>query len=266
MLELTKETYHSIEAQIEYLSASRYLDFAGCLGKVPCEARAMAQMHYDWIEEPSAAMLMSSYVDAHFSGHLETFKVQNPSIFTNKKELKAQYLHAEKIIQRIESDEYFMKCLSGQKQLIMTAELFGAQWSIMIDSYIEGVAAFDLKVMADLSKAHYVKDWGRMSFIQYYGYIEQAAIYQAVIAKVTGQTILPYIAAASKEEEPDIEVIGFYQDDLDAILEVVGGNIPRILKVKSGEVEPDRCQQCAYCRKTKVLSAPRHFSELILKV
>ena len=51
------------------------------------------------------------------------------------------------IIARIERDEYFMKYMSGQKQVIMTGELFGAKWKIKIDSYIPDVAIVDLKVM-----------------------------------------------------------------------------------------------------------------------
>ena len=34
--------------------------------------------------------------------------------------LKADYIKANEIIARIERDEYFMRCMSGQKQVIMT--------------------------------------------------------------------------------------------------------------------------------------------------
>lgn len=264
-LKLTVENYHSPQARKEYLSASRYKDYAGSLGIVPCEARALALERGEWEEAPTPSMLMSSFVDAHFSGNLGAFKSQNPDIFTKQGELKAQYKDAEKIIQRIERDPYFMKYMSGQKQVIMTAELFGARWSCMIDSFIPDVAIVDLKVMADLRKAFWVKDWGNMSFIQFWGYIEQAAIYQAVVEKNTGKQLPFYIAAASKEDEPDLEIIAFDQNSIDEILTVIERNVLRILDVKSGKVTPDRCGQCDYCRKTKVLHEPIHYSDLILK-
>lgn len=265
-MQLNVENYHSIEAKGTYMSASRYKDFAGSLGIVPCESRAIAMMKGIWIEEPTPAMIVSSYVDNHFSGNLSVFKAQNPEIFTQKGELKAQFLHANEIIARIERDPYFMKYMAGEKQVIMTAELFDVQWSIMIDSYIKDVAIVDLKIMADLNKAHWVKDQGQMSFVEYYGYLEQGAIYQMVVKKKTGNLLPFFIAGASKESHPDIGIIGVDQPRIDDVLTVIQTNMERIKKLRSGDIEPDRCEICDYCRETKILTKPIHFSELILKV
>jgi hypothetical protein len=223
----------------------------------------MAMFRGEWKEEPTNAMLVSSYVDAHFAGSLDIFKAQNSSIFTKSGELKSEYRNAENIIHRVERDEYFMKFMSGEKQVIMTAELFGAQWSIMIDSYLPDVAIVDLKVMADISKTHWVKDYGHMSFVEFYGYREQAAIYQAVVEKNTGKRLPFYIAAASKEAFPDIEIIGFTQKDLDDTLSMIELSTKRIISLKSGEIFPDACGICNYCRFNKKLSKPIHFSELL---
>ncbi len=266
MIELNSSNYHSSDARREYMSASRYKDFAGSLGIFPCEACALAKDMGEWHEGPSEAMKVSSYVDAHFSGSLDVFKSKNPDIFTQKGELKAGYKHAETIIKRIEESEYLMKCLSGEKQVIMTAEFFGAKWSIMIDSYIKDCAIVDLKVMANINKAHWVKDYGQMSFIQYYGYVAQAAIYQRVVEINTGKR-LPFIfAVASKEDEPDIAAVGVTDQDLNDELVAIERNMARIMEIKAGTVAPDRCERCAYCRKTKVITGPVHFSELILSI
>lgn len=263
---LTKENYHSSEAQKEYMSASRYKNFCGSLGLVPCEARALAMMHGTWVEEPTPAMIVSSYIDNHFSETLDVFKAQHPEIMTQKGELKAEFKHANTIIQRIEADDYFMKFMSGKKQVIMTAELFDCPFSIMIDSYIPGVAIVDLKVMADLNKSHWVKDYGHMSFVQYYGYLEQAAIYQAVVKEKTGEQLDFLIAGASKEKQPDIEIIGFTQEDLNDIMTLIERNMQRVKALRSGIEEPDSCNTCDFCRSRKVLTHPVHFSELILNV
>ena len=65
---LTAENYYSQEANREYLSVSQYKDFCGSLGKIPCEAQALAKLNGEWEMEETTSMLVGSYVDAHFEG------------------------------------------------------------------------------------------------------------------------------------------------------------------------------------------------------
>lgn len=263
---LTEQNYFSPEANQKYMSVSQFKDFAGSQGKQPCEALALAKQSGEWTEEKSTPLLVGSYVDSHFEGTLDIFKAQNPEIFTQKGELKANYKQAEYIIQRIERDTYFMMFMSGKKQVIMTANIFGVDWKIKIDSYLEDKAIVDLKVMASLTKSEWVKDYGHMSFINYWGYDIQGAIYQKVVEINTGKKLPFFIAGASKEKEPNIEIIFLDQQSLDDALSIVEYNLPRVLKVKNKEVKADRCGVCDYCRFTKVLSKPLHYSELIEKL
>lgn len=262
---LTPENYFSREAMTEYFSVSQYKDFAGCMGTRGCEAMALAKMRGEWSPELSCALLVGSYVDAHFSGTLDVFKAQTPDIFTQKGELKAEYKQADEIIARIERDEYFMKYLAGEKQNIFTGEIFGVPWKCKVDSLMRGVYIADLKVMRSLSDAFWVKDFVHMSFVQYWGYDLQAAIYQNLVQINTGERLPFFIAAASKEAVTDIEIIGFTQKDLDESLSTIEPNVRRIADLKAGKFQPDRCGSCDYCKSTKVLSKPVHFSELILK-
>ena len=136
---LTNENYFSPESNLEYLSVSQYKDFIGTMGKVGCEAQAMAKLDGEWgFNNKSTALLVGSYVDSHFEGTLDLFKAQNPEIFLKNGGLKSDYKKAEEIINRIERDEVFMQYMSGEKQVIMTAELFGSPWKIKIDSYHPG--------------------------------------------------------------------------------------------------------------------------------
>lgn len=263
---LTNENYFSQEADREYLSVSQYKNFMGTLGKPACEAEAMALLDGRWEREKSTALMVGSYVDAHFEGSLDLFRAQNPSLFKKDGGLKAEYVKAEEIINRIERDELFMKYMSGEKQVIMTAEMFGAQWKIKIDSYLEGKAIVDLKVMRELHKAEYTKDYGYMDFIQYWGYDLQGAIYQEVVYRNTGKRLPFFIAAASKEKETDIELIWIPDEHLHEKLIEVERNTPKILALKDGGVEPIRCELCDYCKHTKVLKQPIHFSELLGEV
>jgi len=260
---LTAENYHSPEANREYLSVSQYKDFVGTLGQLGCEEYALAKIDGAWEDETTTALLVGSYVDAHFEDTLDIFKAKHPELFKRDGGLKAEYVRAEEIINRIERDEYFMKFMSGQKQVIMTGELFGAKWKIKIDSLLPHIAIVDLKIMDNINKAFWVKDSGYMDFTQYWGYDIQGAIYQEIYYQNTGERLPFYIAAATKEKFPNIEIIQIDNKHLQEKLYEVESNIPRIIALKNKVIEPDRCGICDYCKHTKVLTGPIHYSELI---
>jgi len=260
---LTAENYYSKEANKEYMSVSQYKDFAGTYGKMACEFSAIEKLEERWKQKKTTPLLVGSYVDSYFEGTLEEFKKENPEIFTQKGELKANYKQAERIIARMERDPLFMQYMSGEKQVIMTGELFGAEWKIKIDSFVRGIAITDLKVMASITKLEWVKDIGYLDFVRYWGYDIQGAIYQEIVYQNTGERPPFYIAAGTKEEEPNIEVIHVTQNYLDEAKHMVEMNMPRILRVKNGEAEPDRCEMCDCCRHTKVLKRPISITNLV---
>ena len=263
-MKLTKENYHSIEAAKKYFSVSQYKELAGSLGQKGCEARAMALMRGEWEIEMTTAIKVGNYVDAHFTGNLDVFKAQHPEILKKDLTLKSEYIQANEIIARIERDPYFMKYLSGRKQVIFTGKIFGVEWKCKIDSYIDDVLITDLKVMREIRKAHWAKDYGHMSFIQYWGYDLQAAVYQKLAEINTGKQLPFFVAAATKEKVTDLEIIGFTQLELDDVMSTIEPHVHRIKDLKSGKVEPDRCETCDWCKTTRVLTKPIHHSELIL--
>lgn len=158
-----------------------------------------------------------------------------------------------------------MKYMSGEKQKIMTGELFGAEWKIKMDSYLP-IAIVDLKVMASISKPEWVRDIGYLDFVRYWGYDIQGAVYQEIDYRNTGVRKPFYIAAATKEAEPDIQIIQITQNYLDEALGVVKANMPRVLEVKAGRAKPDRCEQCDCCRHTRVLTHPIRIADLTMMV
>jgi hypothetical protein len=148
----------------------------------------------------------------------------------------------------------------------MTGNLFGCDWKIKMDSYLEDVAIVDLKVMASITDLKWVKDIGYLDFVRYWGYDIQGAIYQKIVEINTGKKLPFYIAAATKETEPDIRIIQITQNYLDEALSVVEANIGRILRVKNGEQEPDRCELCDCCRHHRVLKAPISILDLTVGI
>lgn len=265
-MKLTSENYFSPEALTAYFSVSQYKDFVGTMGQKGCEAMALAKMRGEWQQEMTTALLIGSYVDAHFEGTLDVFRAQHPEICKKNGELMACFEHANTVIARIERDPYFMKYLAGEKQVIFTGEIFGVQWKCKIDSLLRGICLVDLKVMRAIRDSFWVKDIGYMSFVEFWGYDIQAAIYQRLAEINLGTKLDFFLAAATKENYPDIEIIGFTQHDLDNAMSTIAPDIERIKKLKAGEAEPDRCEDCDYCKSTKVLTKPVHFSELILGI
>lgn len=265
-MQLTDKDYYSQEANLEYMSVSGYKDFAGTYGKMPCEFAAMEKLAGRWEDEETTALLVGSYVDAHFEGTLERFKRGHPSLFKRDGGLKADYMKADEIIERIEKDQYFMRYMSGQKQVIMTGEIFGAKWKIKIDSYIPDTAIVDLKVMSSITELKWVRDIGYLDWVRYWGYDTQGAVYQEIVRQNTGKKLPFYIAAASKEKEPDIRIIHVTDNYLQEALYAVETNMPRILRVKSGEAEPDRCELCSCCRHNRVLTRPISINDLTASI
>lgn len=265
---LTSENYYSTEADKEYLSVSQYKNFVGSLGRPGCEAYALAKLNEEWVEnmEDSDALMVGSYVDAHFEGTLDTFKAQHSCMFKKDGSLMAKYIKANEMINRCERDDLFMAYMSGEKQVIMTADMFGAKWKIKIDSYIKDKCIVDLKTCQSITKTFYHADAGNMNFLHEWGYYIQGAVYQKIVEINTGKKLPFFIAAVSKEKEPDIQVIACEQSFLDEALAEVESNVPKILALKNNEINPIRCEQCDYCKHTKVLKAPIWSSDLIGEV
>lgn len=261
-MRLNESNYYGSSANIEYMSVSQYKDFVGTYGRNGCEYAAMEKLNGNWNEKPSNAMMLGSYVDSYFEGSLENFKFHHPGIFMKNGGLKADFRKAEEVIARIKRDDYFMKYMSGEKQVIMTGEIFGVKWKIKIDSYIPDIAIVDLKVMKSLTEQKFVKDIGYLDFIRTWGYDIQGAIYQEVVFQTTGKRLPFYIAGVSKEFEPDIRIIQVTQGYLDEALYGVESNIKRVIGIKSGKIVPDRCERCDCCRFSRVLSAPISIEEL----
>lgn len=255
-MQLCAENYYSSVANYAYMSVSVFKDFFGTYGKAACEEQALAKIKGTWVEEKSTALLVGSYVDAYFEGTLEEYKLANPQIFKKDGGLKAEYLHADTIIRRIERDPYFMKTLSGEKQVIMTGEIGGAPWKIKMDSYLPDIAIVDLKVVESINKMKWVPDIGYLDFIRYWSYDIQGAVYQEIVRQNTGKTLPFYISAATKEKTPRICVIQVPQSVLTDALKTVETALPHILDVKYGRVKPIRCGLCDYCAETHVITKP----------
>ena len=249
-MKLTNDNYYSVEANKAFWSVSQFKMFE------KCEAAGLAESRGDYVREMTDALLLGSYIDAFFTDELNLFLDANGSQMFNKRtgELLAKFKHSDEIIERILAQPKMVEMLEGDKQSIFTAELFGVPWKIKTDVY-NGERIVDLKIVRDFEDI-YEKGYGYRSWVEYWGYDIQGAVYQKIEQIATGRDKpLPfYLVAATKEKVPDLKIIQLPQDVLDDALKIVEAKIERFDLIKSGDVEPIRCEKCDYCKATKIVT------------
>lgn len=255
-MKLTKRNYFSRKANQEYMSVSQFKSFR------KCQAAAMAELKGKYQQDKSTALLIGSYVDSYFEGTMKSFQNRNPEIFKRDGMLKAEYIQANAIIERIERDKLFSDYLSGSKQVIMTGEINNVPVKIKIDSLLSDKIV-DLKIMKDFEDV-YDSEKGRVPWFEAWGYDLQGAVYQEIVRQNIGKRLPFYLAAATKEKIPDIDIVHIPQNMLDFALEEPKRDIEMYDAIKKGIIDPERCEKCDYCKASKVLSEPTEADEFYL--
>lgn len=163
MDKLNKKNYFSSEHNWKYTGSSQIKDF------IQCESCAMAKLRGEWIEEPSKAQIVSSYIDAYLSDELVEFEMNNSDIFLKNGSLKAEYRQAEEVIEQMKQDKMFWKYVSGGKhQKIITGIISGVPVKIKTDNYYKDKAIIDEKSVASLDLIWNDKLKCKQNFIDYY--------------------------------------------------------------------------------------------------
>lgn len=252
---ITSENYYSSENAVKFMSVSQFKAF------LDCEAKTVAEISGDFQRESTTAMLIGSYVDAWFDGTLDAFRELHPEIFLKNGGLKADFVLADSIIQRVSEDPEFMKYMSGEKQKIFTGTISGVQFKGKLDSYHAGKCIVDLKVMRDFEPVW--KNGKKQHFIEAWGYDIQGAVYQELVFQATGEKLPFVICAVTKEKVPDIAIFSIPQECLDYCLDFVKNNAPHFNEVKQGLVSPERCGKCDFCKSTKKLDGAVDYRDTI---
>ena len=272
-LKLTDDNYYSQEANWEYMSASQFKSFR------KCEAAALAELRGEWGRKETSALLVGSYVDAYFSNELEQFKAAHPELFKRDGSLKAEFQNAHAIAERLNQDELSRMLLSGKHQVIKTGRIAGVWYKTKADSLLTsrqveaickkfpqvqelvpfgGAIIVDLKCMKDFDTIWDSETGERVSFVEYWGYDIQGAIYQ----KVDNRMAPFVIVGVTKEAAPDITAIHVPDEDLSFALAEVEALSPRYAAIKRGELSPVGCGKCAYCRSVKRLEGITHYKKI----
>ena len=264
MLELMQDNYHSCAANLEYMSRSQYVGFV-----FECEAKEMAKLSMEWVDVPTTAQEVGQYVHSWSAGTQAEFRAIHTSMFTKANTLRAEYLLANTMIDCLQEDLFVMSYLDGEKEKILTAEMYGVPWKIMMN-----VHSIVPRRIVDLITTRSIieKVWDEaarryVSFIELYKAPLQVAIYSEVERLAMGRAAEDWsefmIVAVSKEKYPDKAVLNMTNPTrLAAELTAIEAHMPRIIALKARLVEPTRCANCNYCRSTKMLSGAIQYSGL----
>ena len=261
-MNLNKKNYYSQEANQEYMSVSQFKDF------FKCEALALAKI--DGFNEftSNTALLVGNYVHSYFESdeaHCEFLKENDEAIKTKAGKPRADFITADNMINKLKNDNFFNFVYQGEKEHILTGEFFGTEWKARIDCLnVEKGYFVDIKTTASMDKRYWSKKYLKMvSFVENYDYVLQMAVYKVLLEKKFGKSFEPYIMAVSKDEPTNIAAIKFDEERFTAEYDLIETLLPRIIKVKNKEIEPHRCENCAYCKQTKQLTGFIEVGELL---
>lgn len=252
--QLTKDNYHSLEANQHYMSVSQFKQ------AMQCEAAMIAELKGEFTRPHSTALAVGSYLHAAFESD-EVFgqylEDNHDSIFKARGGKYSDYEKADEMIETIKNDKFCMFALEGEKEVIMTGELFGAQWKIKVDNINHQRGFFtDLKSTQELAKRYWSEKYSNyVSFVQAYDYVLQMYVYREIIYRNTGRYYNPYIVAVTKESPPDKAVLHFDSSRFEFEADYIQQMLPSVLEAKVGTKKAHRCDKCAYCRATKQLES-----------
>lgn len=248
-MQLNSSNYYSKEADTFYFSASQIKSFRRC------EAATMAALRGEYVRPMSTALTVGQYVDEALTGDLESWKAAHPEILKRDGSLKADYEGARLMVERAMRDKLFMDYMDGEHQVIVTADLFGmypfkAKLDVLGDGRI-----VDLKTVRDL-KSQYLPGQGRVDFATAWDWPLQMAIYQRMVYAHVGKKLPCYLAVITKETPADIRIVKIEQERMDAEIAWLEQAMPRFEAVKSGAIDPERCEMCEWCRESRILMGP----------
>lgn len=290
---LSEQFYYTPESDRKYMSPSLFKALT------TCEARAMAKLRGEYEYPPLPSLLIGQYVETvllnedverFLAEHEEMFvtklvenadtiakvaetnpelvtrnltwkpssknkaKELRPDAFSIERELRSEFTICGQVIERAQRDKMFMDFLQGDHQTVLTGTIDGVLWKGKTDVIdVEKGRIVDLKVMADTKRR------GGISFIEAYRYDEQLAIYRLLAEKTYKKPFRCYIACVTKESPSDVVLAEVPEWRIRELEASVRDRMPHVAAVWRGEIEPEHCGMCDYCRDTKVLTHPIDF-------
>lgn len=252
-MQLTEKNYYSREADEAYFSASQIKSFK------KCEAATMAALRGEYERPVTQALLQGQFVDEALTGNFGDWILGHPEVAKRDGNLKAEFMQCQEMVSRAKRDPLFMEFMEGEHQVILTAKLFGVPFKAKFD-VLGPDKIVDLKTVKDL-KSQYLPGQGRVDFATAWDWPLQMAIYQKIYQANDGVLLPCYLAVITKETPADIRLIRIEQERMDAEIGWLQQVLPRYEAIKDGVIDPERCEACAWCRESRVLTEPENLGD-----
>lgn len=252
-MKLTNDNYFSPEANLIYMSTSQFKSFSSC------QAKALAELKCEWKVDKNC-FKEGHFFEACVTNKIESFIAENPDMISSrgetKGEIKSNYNKVINSANAFKSQKLFTDSIKKcEEQVILTGEIGGIKFKGCIDFLNpETLEGFDTKCMKDFNKIYSEEDKMRVSWYFAYGYNLQMAIYQELIRQNYGIVGNQHLLAVTKEEIPNVQAVKFSDEILQNAVDIIEHYAPIYDKIKRGEIEPERCEKCDYCKSTKVLT------------
>jgi hypothetical protein len=267
-MEITQENYYSQEANQAYFTASQIKTF------MDCPSRWIAERCGKYKRQVTKELFHGQYIDTALTEpeKFDQFCMDHSDeIFTgNKKYKPIQDIDAA--IRRVKRDEYFMRMITGEAQVIITLEDFhGHPYKCMLDILNkEECFLTDLKSTFDINGELWtVLDDGsfaKLHWIAHWRYPLQIALYREAVLLKWGFRAEPFIAGMEKKAIPNFDVFAMldpanplpFQGELKRGIEAMD-RMDLIQHLGPFEEGVDSCGRCEWCLMNKELSGPKMF-------
>lgn len=283
-IKLNNNNYYDRDTDLQYQSATLFKSY------LKCEAETQAELSGEWDpEKDNKALLVGNYLHSYFESQEahEEFLFENrwsiyKSIKANKKDIEAgvetkefetdsgkksvkklskamysEYGIADKMIDALAKDKGFCQLYQGEKEAIVTGEIFNVAWKGKVDCLdLDHKRFFDLKTVKDIHETYWNSELHeRETFVAQRNYQLQMYVYRELIHQTFGVWCTPFIIAVSKQTYPDKQLISISDYRMQEAEELIVDKQERIENVRHGEVDPIGCGDCDYCRSTKQLDS-----------
>jgi hypothetical protein len=252
MLQLTPETYFSSEADKEYISVSQYHLFTSC------ESRALAIINGTEKKIESDSFLQGQLFESLVAGDAQLFMAKHPEMISTRGstagQLKAEFQKVVNAAEKFNSQQFFTDIIEKcEKQVILTGKICDVPVKCCLDLFDrETCSIYDIKCMSDFKESWNKQEKKYIPWYYQWGYVLQLAVYREIVKQNFGKEPKEIaLLAASKEEVPDIQAIKFSPEVLNTELVEFKNNIKIYDAIKKGQIEPEHCGTCDYCKKAK---------------
>ncbi|MDO5311720.1 MAG: PD-(D/E)XK nuclease-like domain-containing protein [Clostridia bacterium] len=259
------------------MSCSQYQSFC------ECEAKAMAKLRGEWIDEPGDAFIVGNYFHTYMESpeaHEQFCRENFDRIYKTKTDKKtgavtvtgkyAPFEQADKMLKTAFADDLIKSLIDmpGENEKILTGKIKGIPWRVRYDKYVpDGRLIIDWKTVANIQELKWSDELHeKVTFIDAYGYMMRAAVYSEIEKQNARSSIDPtfLIVAISKQDYPDKEVLMLnHRQRYDYELEKIGKRVINFQRIKEGQIIAKRCGKCDYCRSTKKLFAIKPYYSLM---